>query len=53
MRMYNNLEIKCSNYENCKKKVTISELQKHEEICNKPKCLNFKICDNPISNNLA
>jgi hypothetical protein len=44
--MYNNLTIKCKNFDECKVALSISDLTAHEKSCAKPKCINFKICGN-------
>lgn len=43
-RMYNNIDIKCSNYAKCNKIVKIVDLEKHEYECTTPNCVNFEVC---------
>lgn len=43
-KMYNNLDIKCSNPK-CGKAVKLFDLLAHEEMCLKVKCWNYENCD--------
>jgi hypothetical protein len=43
--MYNDLDIKCNFYEKCKKIVKLLDLARHEELCQKPTCWNYGICE--------
>ncbi len=45
MLLYRNLDIKCK-FKECEKYVKLIDLEKHENICNKKKCLNYGICKN-------
>lgn len=42
-KIYNGLEVKCTK---CPKVVSLSDLDRHEENCGKPKCWNEQICLN-------
>ena len=44
IRMYSNLDILCSNKQ-CKKKIKLSDIKKHEEFCFKVKCWNVVNCE--------
>eukprot|EP00825_Cyclidium_porcatum_P049711 TRINITY_DN8651_c0_g1_i4.p1 TRINITY_DN8651_c0_g1~~TRINITY_DN8651_c0_g1_i4.p1 ORF type:complete len:262 (+),score=47.86 TRINITY_DN8651_c0_g1_i4:177-962(+) len=48
-RIYYELDIKCSNYNECKKIVKITDLVSHERICKQPKCSNFEICQQAVN----
>lgn len=43
-KLYNNLDIRCSNHK-CNKVVKLIDLQVHEEMCLKVKCWNFDNCE--------
>jgi len=47
--MYNNIDIKCSNYAKCNKIVKLVDLEKHEYDCTTPNCLNFECCGSKAS----
>ena len=42
-RIYNNLELKCK-FDNCGKMFKISDIDKHEGLCQREKCQNFSLC---------
>ena len=46
-RIYNNLEILCK-FPDCKRYIKISDIESHEKSCNKPKCLNYEMCKDPV-----
>jgi E3 ubiquitin-protein ligase NRDP1 len=46
MRIYNDLDIRCKYYDQCKTVLKISDLEDHEKVCQIPKCENFEICGN-------
>ena len=43
-RIYNDLDIKCVNYEKCQKVLKICDIEAHEKICSQVECKNFEIC---------
>ena len=51
LRLYNNLDIKCSNAK-CGKVVKVIDLAKHESTCLMPKCWNYEICEKGQNNSL-
>jgi len=46
MRIYNDLDIRCKYYDQCKTILKIADLEVHEKVCQLPKCENFEICGN-------
>lgn len=46
LRMYNDLDVKCKYYDQCKQVVKLVDLEQHEKICQLPKCGNFELCGN-------
>ena len=48
-RMYNNIDIRCSNFAKCNKIVKIVDLEKHELDCTTPNCVNFESCGSKAS----
>lgn len=46
MRIYNDLDIRCKYYDQCKTVLKIADLEDHEKVCQIPKCENFEICGN-------
>lgn len=48
LKVYKNLDIKCANSA-CNKILKLSDLEKHESMCLRPKCWNFDVCEKPVS----
>ena len=46
LRMYNDLDVKCQYYDQCKQIVKLVDLEQHEKTCQLPKCGNFELCSN-------
>jgi len=46
MRIYNDLDVKCKFYVQCKQIVKLIDLDKHEKVCQLPKCANYDVCQN-------
>jgi E3 ubiquitin-protein ligase NRDP1 len=53
LRMYNELDIKCQYYDKCNQTVKLIDLDKHEKVCQLPKCNNFELCGNLLINESA
>jgi len=49
MRIYNDLDIQCKFFDQCKTTLKMSDLEAHEKVCQLPKCENFDICGNRSS----
>eukprot|EP01017_Pseudomicrothorax_dubius_P027642 TRINITY_DN3215_c0_g1_i25.p1 TRINITY_DN3215_c0_g1~~TRINITY_DN3215_c0_g1_i25.p1 ORF type:complete len:239 (-),score=35.95 TRINITY_DN3215_c0_g1_i25:556-1272(-) len=49
LKLYNDLDIKCQNYEDCKTVVKIDALDAHEKQCSQPKCQNFDVCQKRVA----
>jgi hypothetical protein len=43
-KIYNSLQIQCSNHSECRKVVSLCDLEKHEKFCQLPQCSNFEHC---------
>jgi hypothetical protein len=50
MKLYNDLDIKCTYYDKCNKIVKLIDLDQHEKVCQLPKCVNYAICNNNAKN---
>ena len=44
LKVYNNLDIKCSNAK-CGKVLKLGDLATHENVCLRPKCWNYEVCE--------
>ncbi|KAL4430530.1 hypothetical protein ABPG74_005455 [Tetrahymena malaccensis] len=51
-RMYNNLEIRCKN-QKCNKVVKLCDLEKHEQECCTPNCINFDNCEKKVNSSFS
>jgi E3 ubiquitin-protein ligase NRDP1 len=48
-RMYNELDVKCVHFDKCDTMVKLLNLEQHEKTCQLPKCENFQLCQNVIT----
>jgi E3 ubiquitin-protein ligase NRDP1 len=49
MRMYNELDIKCIHFDKCNQTCKLIDLDKHEKVCQLPRCGNFDLCGNLLN----
>ena len=47
-RIYNDLDIKCKFFNKWNQIVKLCDLDKHEQLCQLPKCFNFEQCNNLV-----
>jgi len=49
MRMYNELDVRCIHFDKCNQTIKLIDLEKHEKVCQLPRCANFDLCGNLLN----